>query len=241
MTRRAEPLTLEHLEALDAPCRRCVFWELDPVSRARLEPGDTTAEKEHWIKTVLREWGPCGQVMMVDGKPVGYATYAPATFVPAVGGFSTGPVSPDAVVLTTVYVERAHARGGLGRMLVQAMARDLVERGTVGAVEAFGDLRGPGLLPQAAGQRCVVPVDFLGRVGFRIHREHLTTPRMRMDLRTTLTWRDEVGAALESLRDVVLPVVRPKKAPSPSPEATRTVRTADVGLRESAADGARLR
>lgn len=227
MTRRAEPLTLEHLAELDAPCRRCVFWELDPVRRARVEPCDTAAQKELWIATVLREWGSCGQVMMVDGRPVGYATYAPAVFVPAVGGFPTGPVSPDAVVLTTVYVERAHAGGGLGRILVQAMAKDLVERGDVGAVEAFGDLRGPGLLLKAPGHRCVVPVDFLGRVGFRTHREHPTTPRMRMDLRTALTWRDEVGVALETLRGVVRPVVRPKKAPSPSPEATRTVRGTD--------------
>ena len=227
MTRRAVPLTLENLAELDAPCRQCVFWELDPVRRARVEACDAAAEKDRWVSTVLREWGSCGRVMVVDGRPVGYATYAPAVFVPAAAGFPTAPISPDAVLLTTVYVDRAHTGGGLGRMLVQAMARDLVERGDVGAVEAFGDLRGPGRHPKAPGHRCVVPVDFLGRVGFTTHREHPTTPRMRMDLRTALTWRDEVEAALERLLGVVSPVVRPTKAPSPSRKATRTVREPD--------------
>ena len=55
----------------------------------------------------------------------------------------------------------------------------------------------------------MVPADFLGHVGFRTHRPHLTTPRMRMDLRSALSWRDEVEAALDRL----LGVVRPKPVP----------------------------
>lgn len=219
MSRKAEPLTLDHLAVLDAPCRHCVFWELDPVRRGRLEADDAAGEKEAWLSEVLREWGSCGRVMLIDGRPVGYATYAPPAFVPGADSFATAPVSPDAVLLTTVYVDRAHAGGGLGRILVQAMARDLIERG-VSAVEAFGDLRGPGRFPKAPGSGCVAPVDFLGRVGFKTHRAHPTTPRLRMDLRTALTWRDEVEAAVERL----LGVVRPETTPSPAPKATRTVR-----------------
>lgn len=223
MSRKAVPLTLDLLAALDAPCRHCVFWELDPVRRGRLEPCDAAGEKEAWLSEVLREWGSCGRVMLVDGQPVGYATYAPPAFVPGADSFATAPVSPDAVLLTTVYVDRAHAGGGLGRILVQAMARDLIKRGDVTAIEAFGDLRGPGRVLQTPGAGCVVPVDFLGRVGFKTHRPHLTTPRLRMDLRTALTWRDEVEAALERL----LGVVRPETTPSPAPKATRTMRESE--------------
>jgi GNAT superfamily N-acetyltransferase len=207
MTRRVARLTPDLLEAIGeagVPCRSCVRWEVDPVRRDRLAcPADAEAEKDAWLSLVLREWGSCGRVVLVDDRPVGYVVYAPPAFVPGADGHPTAPVSGDAVLLTTAYVDREHTGGGLGRLLVQAMARDLVKRGGIRAVEAFGTRRaGP----------CLVPVDFLARVGFRTHRPHPTTPRMRMDLRSALTWRDEVEAALEKLRGVV----RPHPAPAPS-------------------------
>jgi hypothetical protein len=217
MSRKIVRLTLDHLDALPSPCRSCLFWELDPVRRQRVE--DPCAEKDAWVSEVLREWGSCGRVALVDDVAVGYLIYAPAAFVPGAAAFPTAPVSADAVLLTTAYVEES-ARGGLGRMLVQGMARDLIERGGIRAVEAFGDTRG--------GGRCVVPVDFLGSVGFKTHRAHSTTPRMRMELRSALTWKDEVEAALERLLGAVRPLRKPAKVPGPkatrgpSPEATRT-------------------
>jgi GNAT superfamily N-acetyltransferase len=201
MSRRIGRLTLDRLDALGelgTPCRTCLFWELDPVRRARVDqPGACMEEKDAWLSEVLREWGSCGRVALVDDRPVGYVIYAPAAFVPGAAGFPTAPVSPDAVLLTTAFVHPAHAGSGLGRMLVQGMARDLIRRGGIRAVEAFGDARGV--------RPCVLPVDFLGGVGFKTHRPHPTTPRMRMDLRSALTWRDEVEAALERLVGAVRP------------------------------------
>jgi GNAT superfamily N-acetyltransferase len=217
MSRKIVRLTLDHLDTLPLPCRACLFWELDPVRRQRVE--DPCAEKDAWVSEVLREWGSCGRVAMVDDVAVGYLIYAPAAYVPGAAAFPTAPVSADAVLLTTAYVEPTAAGGGLGRMLVQGMARDLIERGGIRAVEAFGDTRG--------GGRCVVPVDFLGSVGFKTHRAHGTTPRMRMELRSALTWKDEVEAALERLLGAVRPLRKPAKVPGPkatrdrSPKATR--------------------
>jgi GNAT superfamily N-acetyltransferase len=217
MSRKIVRLTLDHLDTLPLPCRACLFWELDPVRRQRVE--DPCAEKDAWVSEVLREWGSCGRVAMVDDVAVGYLIYAPAAFVPGAAAFPTAPVSADAVLLTTAYVEPEAAGGGLGRMLVQGMARDLIERGGIRAVEAFGDTRG--------GGRCVVPVEFLGSVGFKTHRAHSTTPRMRMELRSALTWKDEVEAALERLLGAVRPLRKPAKVPGPkatrdrSPKATR--------------------
>ena len=214
MSRKIVRLTLDHLDELPDPCRSCLFWELDPVRRARVE--DPRREKDAWLSQVLREWGSCGRIALVEGRPVGYLVYAPEAFVPGAASFPTAPVSPDAVLMTTVYVEPGHAGGGLGRMLVQGMARDLIERGGIRAVEAFGDTRGTG--------RCVVPVEFLGSVGFKTQRAHGVHPRMRMELRSTVTWKDELEAALER----VLGVVRPghKTAPAPTPKATRSGRQA---------------
>lgn len=203
------PDRLDALADLDLPCRTCLHWELDPVRRARVSDAvEADAEKHAWLSTVLREWGSCGRVAIVDDLLVGFVVYAPAAFVPGAAGYPTAPVSGDAVLLTALRVAPSYAGGGLGRMLVQGMARDLIERGGVRAVEAFGDSR-------ASGGRCLVPTDFLARVGFRTYRPHPRTPRMRMDLRSVLTWRDEVEVAIERL----VSAVRPK--PAPVPEARR--------------------
>lgn len=214
MSRKIARLTLDHLEALSAPCRSCLFWELDPVRRERVD--DPGAEKDAWMSEVLREWGSCGRVVLVDDRPVAYAVYAPEAFVPGAAAFATAPVSSDAVLLTTVHVAPAYRRGGLGRMLVQATAADLVRRGGFGAIEAFGE-------PAGRGGRCLLPVEFLAGVGFKTQRPHPVTPRMRMELRSTVTWRDEVEAALEKLMGVVRPA--PKSARGPTPKATRASRT----------------
>ena len=216
MSRSIVRLQPEHLAAIDAPCGSCLFWERDPVARQRA--GEPAAEKAAWVTEVQGEWGTCGQAVLLDGVPVGYVIYAPAAFVPGAAGFPTAPVSPDAVLLTTAYVDPAHAGGGLGRMLVQGMARDLIERGGFRAVEAFGDTRG-----RHAGT-CVLPEAFLGGVGFKTQRAHSTTPRMRMELRSALSWKDELEVALERLLGVVRP--HKQKAPAPTPKATRSGRQA---------------
>jgi len=211
MSRKVVRLTLDHLEELNAPCRSCLFWELDPVRRDRVT--DACAEKDAWVSEVLREWGSCGRVVLVDDVPVGYAVYAPDAFLPGAAAFPTAPVSPDAVLLTTVHVEPAYRGGGLARMLVQGMARDLVQRGGIAAIEAFGD-------PSGRGGRCQLPVEFLGSVGFTTHRPHPTAPRLRMDLRATISWKGEVESAFER----IVGAVRPKSARGPAPKATRASR-----------------
>jgi hypothetical protein len=87
------------------------------------------------------------------------------------------------------------------------MARDLVGRDGIRAVEAFG-ARGTG-----ADGACLVPADFLARVGFKTHRAHPRTPRMRMELRSLVTWKDEFEAAWERL---VSAVRRPSHKPTPA-------------------------
>lgn len=214
MGRRVVPLTLDLLDRLDpaeCPVRTCLTWALDPVRRSRLGPDDVAAHveaKDAWVSEMLREWGSCGRVVLGDTEPAGVVVYAPTALVPGAGSVPTGPASPDAVLVTDVWV-RPELRGrGLGRLLVQGTARDLVARGGVRAVEAFGRA-GPG----APG--CVAPVDFWLRTGFRTHRAHPVVPRVRMDLRSTATWVDEVEAAIERL----VGVVRPRTQPVPAPDA----------------------
>ena len=82
-------------------------------------------------------------------------------------------------------------------MLVQAMAKDLTRRG-VKAIEAFGDRRWE-------SPACMLPVDYLLAVGFKTIRPHHHYPRLRMELRTVLTWREDVEVALERLLGSMTP------------------------------------
>lgn len=202
MSRKLAQLTVETFGGLPEAERSCLFWQYDAVHRARSRT-DAERAKEAWLSAVLREWGPCGQVIVVDEVVAGYALYAPAAFLPGVGGFATAPVSPDAVVLASVYVDPGRRGGGLGRMLVQGTVRELVRRGDVRAVEGFAARPGR----QTA---CVLPEEFWLTVGFRTHREHRAHPRMRLDLRSTASWREEVETALEKLLGAVRPVPRPR-------------------------------
>ena len=195
MSRKVVRLTLDHLDELPQPCRSCVFWQLDPVRRERV--GRTRRdEKEAWVSAVLRDWGSCGRVVLVDGHPVGYAALRARGLRARRRRFPTAPVSPTPCCSPQrVRRTRTHAGGGLGRMLVQGMARDLIERGGIKAVEAFGDTRGPGWHRAAATTRGA----WCRRTSWaasasRPSGRTRATPRMRMDLRSALTWRDEVEA-----------------------------------------------
>jgi len=199
-------LTLDNLGDLPPRCRRCVFWELDPVAGATAdEVGDGDLEKEAWLSATLLDWGSCGKIVYVDSLAAGYLTYAPPAHVPRSLAFPTSPVSGDAVLLMTARVQSEFTEAGLARMMVQSVAADLSRRG-VRAIEAFGRV-GPGAeaAASAAGQEarrpaaCLVPADFLLAVGFKTVRPHHRFPRLRLDLRTAVSWRADVEVALERL------------------------------------------
>ncbi len=197
MARRLANITLDNLDDLPPRCRRCVFWELDPVAGERAEQaGGTELEKEAWISDTLLEWGSCGKIIYVDDVPAGYVLYAPAAYVPRAVAFATSPVSADAVLLMTARLLPDFAGRGLGRVLVQAVAGDVARRG-LKAIEAFGT--------HDAGGPCVLPADYLLAVGFKTVRPHPHFPRLRLDIKATASWREDVEYALERLVSSIAP------------------------------------
>lgn len=193
MSRYVVGVTLDNLSHLPLKCRGCVFWELAPHLRQQATQfGQTELEKEAWVSSVLLEWGSCGRIIYIDSVAAGYVLYAPPAAVPASASFPSGPVSADAILLTNVHVMQEFSGSGLGRILVQAMARDLTRRG-VKAVEAFADAR------EDARPQCVTPADFLLQVGFKTVQPHPQWPRLRLELRSGLSWKEDVEAALERL------------------------------------------
>jgi hypothetical protein len=198
LPRRVASITLDNLDDLPSRCRRCVFWELDPLSQARaLESGDSALEKESWVSNVLLQWGSCGKIIYVDGVAAGYVLYAPPQYVPKSVSFPTSPVSSDAVLMMTAHISAEFSGGGLGRVLVQSLVKDLTHRG-IKAVEAFGDLKSDGM-------SCMAPADYLLAVGFKTVRPHLRYPRLRLEIKTALSWREDVEVALERLLGSMTP------------------------------------
>ncbi|MGZ6840151.1 MAG: hypothetical protein ACXVHC_06805 [Frankiaceae bacterium] len=162
---------------------------------ARGGPGGGLAQatmKADWVAATTAAWGPCGLLVYVDDVPAGYVMYAPPAFVPRAAAFPTSPVGPDAVLLTAARVADGYDGVGLARVLVQSAAKDLSRRG-VRAIEAYA----------GTDQPCLLPVEFLEAVGFGMVREHARNPRLRLDLRTAVAWRDPVEGALQRIRSAV--------------------------------------
>ncbi|MFV0461504.1 MAG: GNAT family N-acetyltransferase [Actinomycetales bacterium] len=222
MTRRLSSLTLDNLEDLPSSCRSCVAWELDPVAACTLESAtDAHLQKQGWLTQTLLQWGSCGLLGYVDEEVAGFLTYAPSGFVPRSLTFPTSPISPDAVLLMTGGVTLEHRRAGIARMLAQGVAKDLTRRG-VRAIECFATTHAPSRddpdVDLGCTPGCLLPASFLLAVGFKTIRPHRDTPRLRLDLRAAVSWREDVEHALEKLLGTVrVPTFAPMSQPPTVP------------------------
>ncbi|WP_276763183.1 acetyltransferase [Mycolicibacter arupensis] len=229
MSVRIAPLRLEGFEQLPKHARRCVFWEVDPATLGHDDHlSDPEFDKEAWLSMVMLEWGTCGQVATPSpatrgvGDPpcLGYVLYAPPRAVPRAQRFPTGPVSADAVLLTSIGVDPTPMADGLPAELISRVVDELIRRG-VRALEAFGrtpavselldarraghDVVPPDVAPvlEAVGdcsvEHCIIAADFLTDVGFTVVAPHRYFPRLRLELDKGLGWKAEVEAALERL------------------------------------------
>ena len=160
-------------------------------TRNPLPPDEAALAKEAWLSATLLDWGSCGKIAYVAGVPVGYAMFAPPGFVPRAMSFPTSPVSGDAVLLMNAHVlpewrsgrHRPDAGPGGGRR--------------AGAARGQGD-RGV-RLHRPASRGCLMPADYLRSVGFKTVRPHPRYPRLRMELKSTVSWRYDVEYALERI------------------------------------------
>lgn len=200
-------VNLETFEALPSHERRCTFWTMDPAAAetsGRLS--DPEFEKEAWLSILLLEWGTCGQIARDTGTTVGCAMYAPPGDVPRSRTFPTSPVSPDAVLLTTMWVQESSPGTieDVRAMLMRAVVADLVNRG-VRAIESFGLRRRDGdperrhPTDDCSECTCMIDADFLEKAGFEVVAEHSRYPRLRLELDRDHGWKQDVEAALESL------------------------------------------
>lgn len=216
MNRTLVPLSMSSLTHLPEQCRACVAWEVPTPAAVQIDRDQAAFEKEVWFSGVMLTWGSAGQIVMVDDQPAGFALYAPPTAVPGALGFPSGPVSPDAVLLTTARILPEFQGQGLARYLMNGVVSALTSRG-VRAIELFGlenrPPAGPGdlaigdqLREGVAGAqvpRCLLPANFARAVGFVDIHAHHRYPRLRFELASGIGWKEQVEAALEQLFTVI--------------------------------------
>ena len=221
MSRRLVNLTLDTLEDLPRPCRQCVYWELDPVAAERAcAAGDPGLEKEAWVSQTLLEWGSCGKLAYVDGMPAGFVMYAPPAYVPRSMAFPTSPVSrrrraaDDRARGRRVRRRRAGPDARPGRRPRPDQAR-ASRRSRRSATRSSAR-------PDEGAGGCVAPADFFLSVGFKTVRPHPRYPRLRLELRTALSWKSDVEYALEKLlgsmspETLLRPGTVPRRPPAPA-------------------------
>lgn len=198
---------LERLDDLPEACRACLFWESAGVGPGPSPQG--AAGKEAWWRATELEWGVPGKGVYADDALVGYVTYGPPDHFPRVRAAGK-TASEDALLLATLWVAPEHRGGGVAKTLLQVALREAARRG-LRAVEALAARD-----PSPAEWHCVLPADFLLAHGFAVFQDDPVRPLLRLDLRQTVRWQEQMGQALES---VVRVLSRRERAPQPAPEA----------------------
>jgi hypothetical protein len=215
-------LTPDRVGDLVGSCAPCTFWQTVPRNGhgAGSDPEADLQLLADWVEQVTADWGPPGRIAYADGRPVGHVVLAPARFVPRLAAFPTAPSDPATVMLVTaVTAPDANGDGrGLRKVLLQAAAKDALKQ-HVRSVDVVASR------PVAVGPHaCVIEAAPLEKFGFRVERDHPAYPRLRIDLRTAVTLRDE-AAAYVARALARIPGVHP--APEVHPRGSSSARSVD--------------
>jgi len=205
MSRRLIGLSLADRQHLPSRCVDCVFWETAERLPRECGAACDAALAKGWVRTVADEWGECGRVAIEDGEFLGFIKYAPPRYVPQARHMPAGPPLEDTVLLTCVHIAPEARRHGLGGVLLRAALRDVAARGER-SVQAYA------LATRTDYENApLVGVEFLLRHGFTVARPHPETPLLRLDLKSLVSWSENLESVLESLR---IPMRVPKRAPA---------------------------
>lgn len=190
MDARLSPLTAQTAGEIHLQAARSVFWELEPeLARRVSQAGDAPFEKEVWLSTVLLTFGSCGFSVGFPrsaGSLRARATvlYCPREDAPGARQLPTAPVSEDAAVVTSLFIDPGFEGTGLEAVLMDAAIMDLLHKG-VDAVEAFGWRKNSGDpvpvtdKPQDIG---LIDAEVLESAGFEVVRDHPVLPRLRLEM-----------------------------------------------------------
>lgn len=137
-------ITPQCSEDLEPSAAASTFWALPPgYENQNSSSKDPVFDKQVWLQNVLLEWGICGYTAFVGTgdagtRPVPAATvfFAPARYMQGIANLPTAPISPDAILLSTVHVAVPYMGLYLEHQLIDTVLTEAHRRG-VKAVEAF--------------------------------------------------------------------------------------------------------
>lgn len=192
------PLSQETMGRIHPQAGRSIFWELDAEAASLVQDsGDPAFEKEAWLTTTLFNYGCCGLSLerSTAARAVATVLWCSRDAAPGCAQLPTAPVSEDAEVLTSLFIDPGFAGVGLEAVLLDAAIMQLVDA-DVPAVEAFGWrqdffsradvdelLEGPvGSILRSASEIGLMSVAVLESAGFQVVADHPVLPRLRLEL-----------------------------------------------------------
>lgn len=194
-------------DRLPITCAGCMFWESHNKLERRCGAECDAHEHAKWFHCVLQEWGDCGRVAHDDEEMLGFIKYAPSGYFPQAQTFPSAPLDPNVPLIACMHISEDVAHHGLGTLLLRAALKDLSARGER-KVEAFGAVH----LPEDVMQSPALSVEFLQRNGFTIVRPDGQFPLLQLELKSLVSWTENLEAVLDSLK---LPLRIPERAPVP--------------------------
>ena len=167
-------------------CKGCLYWEApgkfgeDIRYEHKLPKDESTEIKRGWFNTTRGIMGSCGKIIYDDGNAVGYAQYARPHFLENATEYSRElfPPSPEAILLSCLYVQTVHQGKGLGTRLLQAIIEDLRQRGykaleTYSRDDSPNNCSGPTTLYLENGFK-ILGTKKWGKAGFSLMRLELS-------------------------------------------------------------------
>ncbi|WP_080792217.1 hypothetical protein [Corynebacterium pacaense] len=198
------PITQDELSLIHPWAARSIFWEMAPEAAAAVHrSGSPEFEKEAWLSATLLEYRSCGfNIGYANAPALSTVLYCHRDLAPGTVTMPSGPVSPDAAVISSLFIDEVFRGLGLEAALIDAALMDLVGW-RVPAVEAFArrggaagdpahiadtgvtaDTGSPGTAWILAHGREIGLIDeaVLQSAGFRLIADHPLLPRYRMEL-----------------------------------------------------------
>ncbi|MGB4440941.1 MAG: GNAT family N-acetyltransferase [Coriobacteriia bacterium] len=205
MARRLIGLSIADRDMLPSRCIGCTYWESSQALPRECGIACDTAAATGWVRTVAAEWGECGRVAVEDGAFLGFVKYAPPQYFPQALHMPSGPPLKGVPMIACMHLVPEARRRGLGGVLLRAAMRDLTQRGER-SVQAYA------LAVRTDFENSpLVGVEFLLRNGFEVATPNPEVPLLRLDLKSLVSWSDNLEAVLESLR---IPIRVPARAPA---------------------------
>ncbi len=183
-------IKIDELDKLDIKCATCTFWF--NCSRKKILDGwggkniiDFLKAKlygraKHRDKTkkIIHFCRYGGRIMgaFEHGKCIGMLLYGRHYLFPNLSSFNVFPPDNDCVFIGCIYVKPGYRDMGVGQRLILSIERELLKK-RIRSIEIIGQRN-----TDTKEGRVLVPVKFLIKNGFYIHKNDCHYPLLRLDL-----------------------------------------------------------